>query len=63
MSQKQVLIIGSGIFGTSTGLALLKRGGYAVTILDKADELPALDAASTGGLEGGQGSREGCGAE
>jgi hypothetical protein len=37
----------TGIFGVSTALWMYKRGGYAVTILDKASVLPAPDAAST----------------
>jgi hypothetical protein len=32
----------------STALWMLEDGGYEVTILDKADVLPAADAASTG---------------
>lgn len=36
-----------GIFGVSTALWMYKRGGYSVTILDKAQILPAPDAAST----------------
>lgn len=40
----------TGIFGTSTGLWLLKKDNYDVTILDKSEVLPAPDAASTGEL-------------
>ena len=32
----------------STALWMLREGGYEVTILDRCEELPALDAASTG---------------
>lgn len=32
----------------STALWMLEDGGYEVTILDRAEKLPALDAASTG---------------
>ncbi|KAJ9121575.1 hypothetical protein QFC22_002194 [Naganishia vaughanmartiniae] len=45
--EKKVVIIGAGIFGVSTALWMYKRGGYSVTILDKAQTLPAPDAAST----------------
>lgn len=38
----------SGIYGMSTALWMLREGGYEVTILDRCEELPALDAASTG---------------
>jgi hypothetical protein len=37
-----------GIYGMSTALWMLREGGYEVTILDRCEELPALDAASTG---------------
>jgi len=63
MSSKQsVVIVGAGasssfnsrgqltigIYGMSTALWMLREGGYEVTILDRCEELPALDAASTG---------------
>jgi hypothetical protein len=32
----------------STALWMLREGAYEVTILDRCEELPALDAASTG---------------
>ncbi|ORY84108.1 FAD dependent oxidoreductase [Leucosporidium creatinivorum] len=43
-----VLIVGAGEFGCSTAISLLKSGRYSsVTILDRAEVLPAEDAAST----------------
>ena len=42
-----VLIVGAGEFGAGTALSLLKTGNYTVTMIDRAPELPALDAAST----------------
>lgn len=44
-----VLIVGSGVFGASTALHLLRDPAqkYSVTILEKAPVLPAPDAAST----------------
>ncbi|ORY32889.1 FAD dependent oxidoreductase [Naematelia encephala] len=46
-ADKNVVIIGTGIFGTSTALYMLEKGGYNVTMLDKCGILPAPDAAST----------------
>lgn len=43
----KILIVGSGCFGVSTALHLLKRGYKDVTIIDRAPTLPAIDAAST----------------
>ena len=43
----QIVIIGAGCFGLSTGYHLLKRGYRNVTILDRSPQLPAPDAAST----------------
>ncbi|KAF9228404.1 FAD dependent oxidoreductase [Gyrodon lividus] len=43
----KILIIGAGTFGLSTALHLLKRGYRDVTVLDRAAEVPAVDAAST----------------
>ena len=43
----KILIVGSGCFGVSTALHLLKRGYRNVKVIDRADELPAPDAAST----------------
>ncbi|KAH7883202.1 FAD dependent oxidoreductase [Phlebopus sp. FC_14] len=45
--QIKFLIIGAGTFGLSTALHLLQRGYKDVTVLDRAQELPAKDAAST----------------
>lgn len=46
---KKIVIVGSGIFGTSTGLWLQKENSqYDITILDKSKVIPAPDAASTG---------------
>jgi len=46
--EKQVIIIGCGIFGLSTAYWMLKKGGYRVTLLDKNPQVPAPDAASSG---------------
>lgn len=43
----RILIIGAGVFGVSTAYHLLKRGYKDITIVDRANELPAPDAAST----------------
>ncbi|EPY50545.1 L-pipecolate oxidase [Schizosaccharomyces cryophilus OY26] len=40
-----VLIIGAGVFGLSTALELTKRGGYNITILDRAVP-PVVDGSS-----------------
>lgn len=48
MAPKKVIIVGAGIFGVSTALFMLDKGGYEVIILDKSKVLPAPDAASTG---------------
>lgn len=43
-----VLIVGAGEFGASTAVELLRSNNYStVTIIDRASEIPALDAAST----------------
>ncbi|KAG2153294.1 FAD dependent oxidoreductase [Suillus clintonianus] len=42
-----VVIIGAGAFGLSTAYHLLERGYTGVTVLDRAEHLPAVDAAST----------------
>lgn len=47
MTKEHILIVGAGEFGASTALSLLQSGKYTVTILDRATELPAMDAAST----------------
>ncbi|KAG9098070.1 hypothetical protein FS749_004744 [Ceratobasidium sp. UAMH 11750] len=46
-TQPSVLILGAGCFGLSTAYELLTRGYRDVTIIDRAPELPAPDAAST----------------
>lgn len=46
-SSNSVLILGAGCFGLSTAYELLSRGYKHVTIVDRAPELPAPDAAST----------------
>ena len=46
-SKAHILIVGAGEFGSSTAVSLLRSGKYNVTILDRADVLPAQDAAST----------------
>lgn len=43
----KILIIGAGTFGLSTAYYLQEDGFKDITVLDKAAELPALDAAST----------------
>lgn len=43
----KIVIVGSGCFGISTALHLLRRGYTDVTILDRSPVLPAPDAAST----------------
>ncbi|THH03815.1 hypothetical protein EW145_g5985 [Phellinidium pouzarii] len=43
----KIVIVGSGCFGISTALHLLRRGYTDVTVLDRAPVLPAVDAAST----------------
>jgi len=47
VKKTSVLIVGAGEFGAGTALSLLKTGNYTVTMIDRAPELPALDAAST----------------
>jgi sarcosine oxidase/L-pipecolate oxidase len=42
-----VVIVGAGAFGLSTAYHLLKSGYTSVTVLDRAEHLPAVDAAST----------------
>ncbi|KAK7057538.1 hypothetical protein R3P38DRAFT_1178825 [Favolaschia claudopus] len=46
LEQRKTLIIGSGCFGLSTALALLKRGWTDVTVIDRSSILPAPDGAS-----------------
>ena len=43
----QIVIVGAGTFGLSTAFHLLGRGYTHVTVLDRARELPAVDAAGT----------------
>jgi glycine/D-amino acid oxidase-like deaminating enzyme len=43
----QIVIAGAGTFGLSTAFHLLGRGYTHVTVLDRARELPAVDAAGT----------------
>lgn len=45
--RESVLIVGAGVFGLSTAKALLERGYSPVSVIDRAKELPAVDAAST----------------
>lgn len=43
-----VLIVGSGEFGSTTAVELLRSGNYSsVTVLDRLETIPAVDAAST----------------
>ena len=42
-----IVIAGAGCFGLSTAYHLLKRGFTNVIVLDRAETLPAKDAAST----------------
>ncbi|KAH9067603.1 FAD dependent oxidoreductase [Lactarius vividus] len=44
---ESVIIVGAGCFGISTAYHLLQRGYTDVTVLDRSEELPAPDAAST----------------
>lgn len=47
-NKPSVLIVGSGEFGSTTAVELLRSGNYStVTILDRAETIPAIDAAST----------------
>ncbi|KAF7315136.1 DAO domain-containing protein [Mycena indigotica] len=46
MSHRKTVIVGSGCFGLSTALHLLKRGWEDITVIDKAPTLPAPDGAS-----------------
>lgn len=43
----RIVIVGAGTFGLSTTFHLLRRGYTDVTVLDRAWELPVVDAAST----------------
>ena len=45
-SDSPIVIVGAGCFGLSTAYHLLKRGFTDVTVLDRAEALPARDAAS-----------------
>lgn len=45
--ENPIVIVGAGCFGLSTAYHLLKRGFKNVTVLDRAETLPAKDAAST----------------
>lgn len=45
--ESPIVIVGAGCFGLSTAYHLLKRGFTNVTVLDRAEVLPAKDAAST----------------
>lgn len=42
----KIVIVGAGVFGLSTADHLLRRGYTTITVLDRADTLPAKDAAS-----------------
>jgi flavin-dependent dehydrogenase len=42
-----IVVVGAGCFGLSTAYHLLNRGFTNVTVLDRAETLPAKDAAST----------------
>ena len=46
-SKPTVVIVGAGVFGLSTAYHLLERNYTEVTVLDRAEHLPAVDAAST----------------
>ena len=43
---EKVVIVGAGCFGLSTAYHLLKRGYKNVTVLDRAEVIPADDSAS-----------------
>lgn len=51
--ENPIVIVGAGCFGLSTAYHLLKRGFKNVTVLDRAETLPAKDAASTDLNKGG----------
>lgn len=40
-----IVIVGGGVFGLSTALHLLKKGYQNVTVLERAQEVPARDSA------------------
>lgn len=42
----KILIVGAGCFGLSTAYHLLKRGYTDITVIDRAETLPAVDGAS-----------------
>lgn len=42
----KIVIVGAGVFGLSTADHLLRRGYTTITVLDRAEILPAKDAAS-----------------
>ncbi|WVQ81936.1 hypothetical protein IAT38_004063 [Cryptococcus sp. DSM 104549] len=47
VTKPSVLIVGAGEFGASTAVSLLRSGKYGqVTVIDRAPQLPAMDAAS-----------------
>ncbi|BEI80305.1 hypothetical protein CcaverHIS002_0108340 [Cutaneotrichosporon cavernicola] len=47
-AKPSVLIVGSGEFGSTTAVELLRSGNYSsVTVLDRLQTIPAVDAAST----------------
>ncbi|KAJ7209719.1 FAD dependent oxidoreductase [Mycena pura] len=46
MAHRKALIVGSGCFGLSTAFHLLQRGWTDVTVIDRANTLPAPDGAS-----------------
>ncbi len=47
-TKPSVVIVGSGEFGATTAVELLRSGNYSsVTVLDRLAQVPAVDAAST----------------
>jgi sarcosine oxidase/L-pipecolate oxidase len=44
---ERIVIVGAGCFGLSTAYHLLKRGYVNVTVIDRAERIPADDAASS----------------
>lgn len=47
-NKPSVLIVGSGEFGSTAAVELLRSDNYStITILDRAETIPAVDAAST----------------
>ena len=46
LKDDRIVIVGSGCFGLSSAYHLLKAGFLNVTVLDRSQQLPAVDGAS-----------------